>query len=677
MIGGVIKDQTTARAQQSPAQPSVASSDSASSTGLAQQSPAHRRFVALAVALVAASLVAGAHVVQSLRSAHALQLEIAFASPKPFQQEVPRTAQLATLRADGSGERIISKRYASGFLDHRTSFRFDITEEETATRWLFSPAQGDALVAVTSISLRRGGEATIVPLERLKPLQQVNILERDGDRVVLQTLAGTAVPLLEVDAQTLAPPRAAPQTGAVLLQASLLFAVVFVAAAAIAHSARTRRTQQSFWRNIPLHLALPLALACALILAMAGWSAFNAHPDEYLHFEAAKYFASHWLPPALNDPALEPSFSHYGFSYLQDLDGSYFLMGKFIAVLGWLSTPEFAARVFNVLLFAAIAVWVMRRLHDSLAAAVLLVSPQVWYVFSYANGDGWPLVVALLVVVQLADEQSSLHRYLRGENWRSAAGGGLLFVGLLVLLLVAKRNYYLFLPFVAAVAFWKTFFWNEPSTRLQLAQRWVLIGLATAAIFFPLRLAQAAINHFDHSHLRQVQAEKFAAPGFKPSDVAAGKGSPALALRKRGAPLMSLFAKYPWPRRSFESFCGVYHWMTLRSSAPYYLVMGALYIALLACAAAAFRRLPGRDVLFGAAVFVLAVAVVLASAYHSWTADYQPQGRYLFPILPMFAFLLHRYRESFPRPALLLLLACLFAGSVFSFVFTGLAEIPK
>ena len=73
----------------------------------------------------------------------------------------------------------------------------------------------------------------------------------------------------------------------------------------------------------------------------------------------------------------------------------------------------------------------------------------------------------------------------------------------------------------------------------------------------------------------------------------------------------------------------------------------------------------------------LAVGVVLASAYQSWTADFQPQGRYLFPIIPMIAFLFHHYRESLRSRVFNLLFACLFACSVYSFVFIGLKNIPK
>ena len=150
-----------------------------------------------------------------------------------------------------------------------------------------------------------------------------------------------------------------------------------------------------------------------------------------------------------------------------------------------------------------------------------------------------------------------------------------------------------------------------------------------------------------------------------------------MALRQQGVSFGKLFTQNRWVTLSFESFCGVYHWMSLFGPVAYYVLMGTLYAAVLVTVAFAFRKLPWPEVVFGASVFCAAVVVILLSAYHSWTADFQPQGRYLFPVLPMLAFVLHRYRESLPSRALHLLFIGLFAASVFSFVFVGLRAIPQ
>jgi hypothetical protein len=418
--------------------------------------------------------------------------------------------------------------------------------------------------------------------------------------------------------------------------------------------------------------------AAALILAMTVASKFNAHPDEYLHFEAAKYFSTHWLPPALDDPAIEPSLSHYGLSYLQDLDAAYLLIGKFMALVpSWLASPEIASRLCYVLLFIVLTAWLIQRLPKSFAPAVLLISPQIWYVFSYVNGDAWALALSLVIVVQLAEKDSLLSQYLRADDWRTIWRGGLLFAALLAMLVMAKRNYYLFLPFIGFVAFWRTFSWEAESRRLHLAKKWTVIALAAAALYFPLRTGHEAINRFDGARLRIEQAEKFAAPKFTPSEIAAGEGAQRLNSRSRGVRFSTLLIEHNWAVQSFQSFCGVYHWMSLSGPPEYYIVAGTLYLALLAFLLAGICRLSRRDAVFAVAILGLMLSVILASAYHSWTADFQPQGRYLFPIIPMIAFLFLHYRESLRSRVFNLLFACLFACSVYSFVFIGLKNIPK
>src|SRR5688572_23017044 len=635
-------------------------------------------FLPLNLALAAALLLAGIHFIQRFQSVRGFRLEFSVASRTPFAAEVPRIGQLTVLYPNGSTEKLIARQYAGAFLDLRSTFRFDIGDESVA-RVLFAPAPGDDLVAITGISLTPGGhsESVPIPLDKLEPLSGVQLIGRDADRVLFRTTGGAQPGTLGLDLDQIVI-RSQRPTARIILETIGLFAASFVLFFLLFRFIQKESQRKTFWPRVFSPAILPLAFVAALILAMALLTKFNAHPDEYLHFETAKYFVSHWFPPALNDPAIAPTFSHYGFSYMRDLDAAYFLMGKFMALVpSWLASPEIAARLFNVALFITLGAWLTGRLQMSLAPFVILISPQIWYVFSYANGDAWALTLAMLIVVQLAAENSLLARYLQAEHWSKSVQGGICFAAILALLLMAKRNYYLFLPFVALVAVWKSAVWCGNEARLRSIQKWALIALLTGAFYFPLRAAQEAINDFDLPRLQQEQAEKYAAPRFKPSEIAAGKGSPRLVLRNQGVPFTNLLTERSWLAESFQSFCGVYRWMALKGSDYYYAAMGLLYAILLTLLFLRIARMGWRDAAFVAATFGLALMVVLGSVYSSWTADYQPQGRYLFPILPMIAFLFHRYRESLRSPAFYLLFGGLFACSIYSFVFTGLKNIPK
>src|SRR5262249_49873332 len=145
-----------------------------------------------------------------------------------------------------------------------------------------------------------------------------------------------------------------------------------------------------------------------------------------------------------------------------------------------------------------------------------------------------------------------------------------------------KRNYYLFIPFIGLVAFWQVFVWKRESNQFELAKKWLVILIATLAFYLPLRVGHEAINRFDRSHIRAEQAERFAAPYFKPSEIATGKGAQRLGLRNRGVTYWDLLVTYDWASQSFQSFCGVYQWMSLTGPREYYFVVGILYLGLLA-----------------------------------------------------------------------------------------------
>src|SRR5687767_3807883 len=75
-----------------------------------------------------------------------------------------------------------------------------------------------------------------------------------------------------------------------------------------------------------------LLAAPILSATMAVISPYNAHPDELQHFEAAKYYKDHILPPEIGDPSVAASYSVWGISYLNYQWVEYFLAGKFMFV---------------------------------------------------------------------------------------------------------------------------------------------------------------------------------------------------------------------------------------------------------------------------------------------------------------------------------------------------------
>ena len=106
----------------------------------------------------------------------------------------------------------------------------------------------------------------------------------------------------------------------------------------------------------------------------------------------------------------------------------------------------------------------------------------------------------MLIVVQLADQESALHAYLESKRW-PLSFKVFCYRLLLALMVMAKRNYYLFLlsshssaADCADPAGWPI--------RLRVIRKWAVVLLLAAALYFPVRIAHEAINGFDISRLQ-------------------------------------------------------------------------------------------------------------------------------------------------------------------------------
>lgn len=482
-----------------------------------------------------------------------------------------------------------------------------------------------------------------------------------------------------------------------------------------------------------------MLVATALALVMAATSAINDRPelwrgppDEPAHRGAARYYVDHWLPPRVGDPATLPSYSlDYGFSYINDPDLVYFLAGKFAALASpVVADPERAFRLFNVFLLALLALCCWARPAAWWVFVPLVISPQVWYIFSYFNGDAFPLFLSILIAWQVCDPASRFNRFLDDPRLLRALPGALV-VGLLIgLLALSKKNYYAFLALVPALvalvrlgaasamilgalaigaaAWYLKWFALDRTHAAWIATGAGVLALA-AALFAPasrrlrigvlaklaiLAVIAAAVTvprfWWDakvHGSLEEKRfaigrmQEQIAKPEYKPSVIYTRKPETyhGIELRDRGVALRDLFAPpWNWHQRTFTSATGWYGWLQFTAPVAYYLLIAGAYAALFA--AYAFGALRSRDatavsgLILATAFSALTLSVAI---YTSWVHDFQAQGRYLFPIAAMLAAGLYLARNAIPSRAMQAATLACFALSVYSFVFIGLVQVPR
>ena len=492
----------------------------------------------------------------------------------------------------------------------------------------------------------------------LVPLQQIGESRVDNDGLWVRSSGNDSnfelLPVLE---------RQGLDLGWLLLRLAMISAIVFCV----------------------LHCASPLAInlrfvpvllfgVWVLIITMAGIGKDNSHPDEYVHISAITYYQDHWLPPVIDDPTIRNTFSAYGVSPLNNGEIYYLFVGKFHKFLQTFSIPEyFSLRLFNVCLFGLIVLYTIRNRYARMVALPFLVSSQIWYVFSYCAADGFALFFAFLAAVELINPNSLLHRYLKDDGWVVKLFG---FVGLgflLGIIFLLKKNYlpfvvFFYLVLVVKMFFTEEFFWGKKAAVLRLVLI-TFVGLSVCG----LRVgADYLVNGFDREEKIIRLQEEMAHPWYKSATELPGKHI-SLYRKARGTTLEQIVQVDRWFEKTFRSSFGVFGCFTASGAQVYYNLVrwsGVLMLALVL--AAIFRG--GGWLGSGLALAALGISggLIGIALYHSWTIDFQPQGRYLFSIIPIFGILYGWNYAAINRRLLILCLTPMFLLAMCGVIFTPL-----
>ncbi|CAK8719225.1 MAG: hypothetical protein CDV28_12618 [Candidatus Electronema aureum] len=415
----------------------------------------------------------------------------------------------------------------------------------------------------------------------------------------------------------------------------------------------------------------------ALILVMATLSAYNTHPDENMHIASAGYYKDHFLPPRVGDPAITHTYSAYGVSRLHSGEIYYLIVGKYLHFIEPLHLEQYSAqRLFNVLLFLVLVLYAFGKADFRFFLLSLLISPQIWYVFSYCNSEALSVCLCLFAAYQLATERSTLNTLLRDElkkyGWFASLWLGLL----LGLLLFQKQNFYFLYVFFFLYFLWRIRVAPPVWSKRTLA-RFTAIVLIGGLFFTVVKVTDAWINDFKKSELILAAREQYAQPIYKPNTPLNEKHF-YLQMRDRGKTFKQFIELDRWGEKSFRSAFGVYGFTQYAASFAYYdyvRVVGLLLLLTLAVSLVWRGGLPGLTLLglaTGCTLFFLGGMI-----WHAWTVDFQAQGRYSLPLLPMFAILYYHCSRIVIKPVFHSLVLLLFLLSVYNFVVIGLCEIGK
>ena len=440
-----------------------------------------------------------------------------------------------------------------------------------------------------------------------------------------------------------------------------------------------------------VYLKIFFALAVSLTAAMAVVSNYDRHPDEHFHFEAVKYYVNHFLPPEIDDPAVRDSYSVYGVSYLNYHWAEYFFAGKFVYLLSpFVENPFYAARFFQVFLFAGLFLWFAFRgeNYEFIIPCFLLATPQVWYVFSYVNNDAFALFIALLAADQIARPKSLLNEFLSEEPPKNRIRGGIFFGILTGFLLIVKPNYWSFLIFAALWIIFK----YPPNVR-NLKRFALILLVAFGVLIFRVGLdfyVNGETNYVGFSYVHKffgnlenkgklaTYQESVAEYRFRSSTVENDPENafPEIKMRQRGVGFFEMLFEKKWLEMSWKSFVGAYGYMNIWSSKRYYTQIFALHLIFAVFLIYAVVKSREKESLIQLGLmFFGCFLTVFVSMMLSWLYAFQPQGRYLFPVLPMLGLFVYANRRHFNNFAINAFLIAAFLLSCYSFVLFGLKKI--
>ena len=163
---------------------------------------------------------------------------------------------------------------------------------------------------------------------------------------------------------------------------------------------------------------------------------------------------------------------------------------------------------------------------------------------------------------------------------------------------------------------------------------------------------------------------------FRPSTPMADKHV-HLYLKQRGDPLDTVMS-FGWATITFATSFGSYGYTQYFGTDTYFSIVRIL-LTLLLGSIIVFTLINGPPNSHSLIMLALFTAGLLmaASIWSSWTENFQPQGRYMAPIIPMISVVYYHVRNYMISTLITALALSLFVVSVYSFVFIGLGQIAK
>ena len=394
----------------------------------------------------------------------------------------------------------------------------------------------------------------------------------------------------------------------------------------------------------------------SLCFSWAVTTPYNSAPDESMKYDICKYIAyNSKLPHGTDEAIRDPRYgTSYGFSpMLSYIIGGYFM--KIVLLFNLSSEHLFwAARFTSVLTITAYAVIVLiisNKLFEGSYKILFIVFstmlPQLIYLGSYINNDSLAILSSSIIIYSWIIGLKS------DWDWKSCIIMGI-GIGLCAMAYYNAYGYILCSIILYCLScFKKKIKFKEFFKKGTLIS---IIALSIAGWWFVRSYIIYDGDILGRNAARNL-SEQYGIRGYKPSHI--------LTPKKVGKSLWFMLAKMKWIKTSLNSFIGVFEWMSMTMMPIDYLIyyiIGAIGILgilskLLIMIISNIKQKMNKFTknkkedennigkLFNIIMVVVMIIPIVLSIQYSYNNDYQPQGRYLMPmIIPFMYFLVKGYQ---------------------------------
>lgn len=567
---------------------------------------------------------------------------------------------------------------------------FDLRQSPSELKLLrIDPSNTEAPYSISQIAFCLNGEEFKVfrALEisgSFTPVNATAVLSDDKEELILTPTNADSGLLIDSSELTAAALSAAAKLRELQVRQRFFFALFFTAALMLlVHCAGPLKKyigslfqKENGHRDwLTLFATAVMAGALFIVIVIGLFSELGLHPDEWDVKACLDYGMTHFLPPDMRDPEVAGTYSWYGYTKLDNYTWYFFIAGKVALLFQKLFYALPYYRIPNILLFAAIALIVVRNVKEEKWLMVAFgICVQAWYIFSYTTADALDFFWSFLAVCELSCENSLLYRTVTASKLNRRTLLGLILLGILFgMIALGKPNYLSILALAFFVLVFKLAREKDKAKRGCLWRNYFII-VGIFILTFALRAGFDFIHYgLDKASVEEQMAIQYCSPDKNPL-TPVEEQAVSWHMMSKGATLSDFFAENPeWFAMTYKSFCGITQ--LTDTDTWYYVLMGLLYAGIfISIGIDTFRK---RDNFWGRMEFavgtLLMIGGIVASVLNSYIIDSQAQGRYLLPLILIAGYLASRTPDLFEKKYFR---ALLIAAGFFSVAFFGLRGVP-